>query len=78
LRTDERDALRALITQMGPLPPVGDLSAAQVVEAVSRDKKVVGGRLHFVLPTTIGATTTVADVTVEELARAEEAIGLKP
>jgi 3-dehydroquinate synthetase len=32
-----------------------------------RDKKVVNGRLHFVLATTIGATTTVDDVTEEEL-----------
>ena len=41
---------RRSITQMGPLPPVADLSAQQVVEAVGRDKKVIAGRLHFVLP----------------------------
>ena len=59
----DRDALAALIAQMGPLPSVSDLSAQQVVEAVGRDKKVVAGRLHFVLPVAIGATTTVSDVT---------------
>jgi 3-dehydroquinate synthase len=72
----DRDALRELIARMGPLPAVADLSASEAVEAAARDKKVVGGRLHFVLPTAIGATTTVTDVTDEELKRATEAIGL--
>jgi 3-dehydroquinate synthase len=74
---DRRD-LAALIVQMGPLPPVGDLSAAEVTEATRRDKKVLAGRLHFVLPTAIGATTTVTDVTLDELRDALVAIGLQP
>jgi 3-dehydroquinate synthase len=78
LSTPDRDALRDLITSMGPLPTVADLSAAEAVEAARRDKKVVGGRLHFVLPTAIGATTTVTDVSEAELRRATEAIGLRP
>jgi len=73
----DRDALAALVAQMGPLPSVADLPAAQVVEAIARDKKVVAGKLHFVLPTQIGATTTVTDVTVEELEAAARGIGLK-
>jgi len=73
----DREMLAALIMQMGPLPPVSDLSAADIVEATKRDKKVIGGKLHFVLPTTIGATTTVSDVTPQELTRALVAIGLK-
>jgi 3-dehydroquinate synthetase len=73
----DSDALAAQIMQMGPLPPVSDLSAADVVEATRRDKKVIAGRLHFVLPTAIGSTTTVADVTPEELTQALLTIGLK-
>jgi 3-dehydroquinate synthase len=72
----DRDALAALIAQMGPLPSVTDLPAAQVVEAIARDKKVVAGKLHFVLPTAIGATTTVTDVTIEDLESAAKGIGL--
>jgi 3-dehydroquinate synthetase len=49
-----------------------------VVEATKRDKKVIAGRLHYVLPTSIGAATTVTDVTLEELTRALLKIGLKP
>jgi 3-dehydroquinate synthase len=78
LAVADRDALRGLIASMGPLPAVNDLSARQAIEAAGRDKKVVGGRLHFVLPTAIGATTTVTDVGDDELGRAAAAIGLAP
>jgi 3-dehydroquinate synthase len=74
----DRDALAAQIMQMGPLPPVADLSAAEVVDATKRDKKVIAGRLHYVLPTAIGAAATVDDVTPEELTKALLKIGLKP
>lgn len=73
----DREALAALIMQMGPLPPVSDLSAAEIIEATKRDKKVIAGTLHFVLPTTLGTTTTVSDVSPQELTRALLAIGLK-
>jgi 3-dehydroquinate synthase len=73
----ERHALGELITLLGPLPPVGDLSAAQVIEAVRRDKKVVNGRLHFVICIEIGATTIVDDVTEAELTKTLRGMGLK-
>ena len=38
-----------------------------MLEAMQHDKKVVAGRLHFVLPTAIGATTIVDDVTEKEM-----------
>ena len=51
---------------------------AEVVEATRRDKKMVAGRLHFVLPTAIGATTTVDDVTPKELrGGADRRVGLQ-
>jgi 3-dehydroquinate synthase len=73
----ERDqqALSALITSLGPLPPIADLSAAQILEAMRHDKKVVSGRLHFVLPTAIGATSIVDDVTEKELTGALKRAG---
>jgi 3-dehydroquinate synthase len=77
LAAADREALGAMITQLGPLPPVGDLSASQAMDAIGRDKKMVAGRLHFVLPTSIGATTTVDDVSSAELVAAMQSIGLK-
>jgi 3-dehydroquinate synthase len=78
LAAADRDDLAAIVAQMGPLPSVADLSAAQVVEAIGRDKKVIAGHLHFVLPAGIGATTTVTDVTTDELTDVARGIGLKP
>ena len=77
LPKEDRETLASHIMQMGPLPPVSDLSAADIIEATRRDKKVIDGKLHFVLPTKIGAATTVTDVSTQELTRALLAIGLK-
>ena len=73
----DRTALSGLITQLGPLPPVGDLAIDEVLEAAGRDKKVVHGRLHFVIATAIGATTTVDDVSETELRGVLGRLGLK-
>jgi 3-dehydroquinate synthase len=69
-------AVAALIAQLGPLPPVGDLSAAAQLDLMRRDKKVVEGRLHVVLPTGIGSATVVADVSEAELLGALRSLGL--
>ena len=50
----EADRVAALIDRVGPRPPIADLSAAACVAATARDKKVLAGTLHFVLPTGIG------------------------
>ncbi len=63
----ERQALVQLITQLGPLPPIGDLSIPEVMDAITRDKKVVNGRLHFVIAIEIGAATTIDDVSEDEI-----------
>jgi 3-dehydroquinate synthase len=73
----EKDALAGLIAQLGPLPPIADLPASELIQTISRDKKVVAGTLHFVLPAGIGATAVVTDVTTEELTEALTAMGVR-
>ena len=73
----ERQAIVQLITQLGPLPPVGDLAISEVLEAVRRDKKVVHGRLHFVIAIEIGATMTIDDVSEDEIRAVLTRLGLK-
>jgi 3-dehydroquinate synthase len=73
----EREALAQLITLLGPLPPISDLSIAELLAAVRRDKKVVHGRLHFVIAIEIGATMTIDDVSEEELRAVLVRLGLK-
>jgi 3-dehydroquinate synthase len=76
LADQDRQALADVIASLGPLPPVADISGANVVEAMQRDKKMVAGRLHYVLPTAIGATTIVDDVSEKELRSALKRVGL--
>ena len=73
----ERQTLVRLITKLGPLPPIGDLPIGEVLEAIHRDKKVVDGKLHFVIAIQIGATMTIDDVTEDELKAVLERLGLK-
>jgi 3-dehydroquinate synthase len=77
LDPDDRARLARAIAQMGPLPALGDLSAAAALEIVRRDKKVAAGRLHVVLPTRIGEVTVVDDVKEKELERAMRAAGMR-
>ena len=74
----ERDgqALADVIASLGPLPPIGDISAGPMIEAMHHDKKVVGGKLHYVLPTAVGATTIVDDVSEKELRAALKRVGV--
>jgi 3-dehydroquinate synthase len=73
----DRDALSKIIIKLGPLPPVGDLSIKDMMEAIRHDKKVVNGTLHYVLCTGIGSWSTATDVTEEELTKALKRAGLK-
>ena len=77
LPVEDRARLAGLIVQLGPLPPIADLDAAQVVDAVARDKKIVDGTLHYVLPAAVGRTVEATDVTSAELDRALRAVGLR-
>jgi 3-dehydroquinate synthase len=77
LAAADRKALAELIASLGPLPPIADISSAELMEAMQHDKKMVAGRLHFVLPTAIGATAIVDDVTEKEMKKALARVGLK-
>jgi 3-dehydroquinate synthase len=75
LAETDRKALADVIASLGPLPPIADISSAQMIEAMQHDKKMVAGTLHFVLPTTIGATTIVDDVSEKEIGAALKQVG---
>ena len=66
----DREKLAALIAKMGPLPAVADVPIEEILEAITHDKKIVAGQLHYVLPTRIGACEVVPDVTKAEIERA--------
>jgi 3-dehydroquinate synthase len=73
----DRQALADVIASLGPLPPISDVSTWQILDAMRHDKKMVAGRLHFVLPTAIGATAIVDDVNEKEMEKALVRVGFR-
>lgn len=77
LAAADAERLAALLRDMGALPHVTDLRISDALDVIARDKKVVNGRLHFVLAAGIGGTVVVSDVHTRELTLAMRAIGMK-
>ena len=78
IKEADQNALAELISELGQLPSIKDLSAQDLVEIMGRDKKVLKGRLHVVLPTRIGKTVIVDDITRKELKRSLRVVGTAP
>ena len=77
LSTTDCEELATLIRRMGPLPSSNDLSIKQIINTIKQDKKIIQGKLHFVLPTSIGLTTIVEDVTSKQIERALKHLGMR-
>lgn len=62
--TGAREARRMseMVKRVGRLPPIKDLKSKKVMNFLSRDKKAVGGHLHWVIPERIGKVRIVTDV----------------
>jgi 3-dehydroquinate synthase len=69
--------VESLITQLGPLPSVSDISAKEVFAAIGRDKKIVNGTLHFIAASERGKTVELTDVNEKEIRAALKKIGLR-
>jgi 3-dehydroquinate synthase len=59
LKLSELELLREAVALCGPLPHAGDLSARSIVDALSRDKKSVSGKIQWVLLEKIGSPRIV-------------------
>jgi len=68
------ERIAAAVDHVGPRPPVSDLEAGDVLEAVSHDKKARRGRVPFILPAAVGRVEIHADVTPAEVRRALKAM----
>ena len=77
LARQDQAALADVVARLGPLPPIADISWTELMEAMKHDKKMAAGRLHFVLPTAIGATAIVDDVTEKEMKAALKTVGFR-
>jgi 3-dehydroquinate synthase len=58
------------VDHVGPRPPVADLDAGDVLDAISHDKKARAGRVPFVLPVAVGRVQIHDDIEPAEVRRA--------
>lgn len=65
------ERIKQLVCRYGPLPQAGSLDPDHLVERLFKDKKTVGGKVHFVLPTGIGEVKVFAG---QDMAVVREAI----
>ena len=63
-----------LIQRLGSIQPPKDISADRIIEKMRSDKKVLAGKIRFVLAGTIGEVTVRDDVTEEEMRLGIQAI----
>jgi 3-dehydroquinate synthase len=68
------EAVVSAVEHIGPRPLLSDLSSAEILDAVSRDKKARAGKVPFILPFGIGRVVIRDDVTTAEVRRALRAM----
>jgi len=66
----ECDGIASAVDHLGPRPRVSDLPAPRILAALRQDKKARGGKLTFILPTSIGEVVIQPDVRPAEIRRA--------
>jgi 3-dehydroquinate synthase len=59
-----------LVRSVGPLPSIRRIKEKKVLDLLPRDKKAVGGRIHWVLPEAIGKVRVTPDVPDEAVVQA--------
>jgi len=59
-----------LVRDVGPLPPLRGIGEQKVLGLLPRDKKAIGGKIHWVLPEDIGKVRVTSEVPDEAVAMA--------
>ena len=62
LKGTDADHIARVITSYGPLPAIGDLQPDRLLARLSHDKKTLQGKVHFVLPSTIGGVKVMSGI----------------
>jgi 3-dehydroquinate synthase len=59
-----------VVRSVGPLPGIRGLNEEKILGLLPRDKKAVGGKIHWVLPEGLGKVRVTPDVPDAAVARA--------
>ena len=70
LKPPEGERIARLVRAVGPLPPIRDLALEEVLKLLPRDKKAIGGRIHWVLTERIGKVRIIDTVSPRLVAAA--------
>jgi 3-dehydroquinate synthase len=62
LKGSDADRIARVVSSYGPLPAIGDLHPDRLLARLSSDKKTMQGKIHFVLPTGIGAVKVISGI----------------
>jgi 3-dehydroquinate synthase len=70
LKAAESGCITRLVRRVGPLPSIRHLPVEKVLKLLPRDKKAIGGQIHWVLPERIGKVRIEKDVPLAAAAAA--------
>ena len=70
LEKKDRDQIENTIHSYGPIPSVADLSPENLIGRLAKDKKTLGGKVHFVLATGIGTVKIVSEIDASQVKQA--------
>jgi 3-dehydroquinate synthase len=66
----EEERIARLVGQVGLLPSISDLNAAEIIRLLPQDKKAIRGQIHWVIPERIGKVRIVTGVPLSTAAAA--------
>jgi 3-dehydroquinate synthase len=69
----DRARAERLILDYGPLPDLGGVDPAAVAARIQGDKKTIGGKVHFILPSAIGKVEIVINPPADKVLAATQA-----
>mgnify|MGYP001294805507 CR=1 FL=1 len=67
---DSAARIRNLILQLGRLPSLAQIDPSVVIGLLSKDKKAIGGQIHWVIPERVGKVRVTTDVPLSMAAAA--------
>jgi 3-dehydroquinate synthase len=70
LTSDDAGKIIQTIHEYGPLPDPSDVNPDHLLRRLGSDKKTLGGKVHFVLPTAIGQVSIVSGIEAEQIRQA--------
>lgn len=67
LNAEDTAAILDSLDAYGPIPPVSGIDPETLLSRLESDKKTIGGKVHFVLPTTIGETVVKSGIPSDQI-----------